>query len=89
MSAPLAPLPDWFEGWDEETLYIHRAAAETADEATALMRRISLEDLSLSEEDIEGIEAVADSVPFHESEEERCFRGECSCPSVDVWVFAP
>ena len=87
------PLPEWFESWDEETLYIMRDAAPDAETATALMRRISIEDIGLTEDDIEGQEAVATSVPLHDGEEDthRDVDGKpCpECRVVDVWEFAP
>ena len=88
MSEPQT-LPEYFMGWDEETVYIRRADCPSLGEATEAFRRISLDDLGLTEDDIDGIAGVAQTVPFHESEESRCYRGECQCPSVDVWAFAP
>lgn len=82
-------LPDYFIGWDEETVYIPRADCPSLEAATEVFRRISLDDLGLTEDDIDGIAGVAETVPVHESEESRCYHGECQCPSVDVWAFEP
>ncbi len=88
MTEPRTP-PEYFMGWDGETVYIRRAECSTMEAATEAFRRISLDDLGLDEDDIDGIVGEAQTVPLHESEESRCYRGECQCPSVDVWAFAP
>lgn len=88
MSEPTT-LPEYFMGWDEETVYLRRSDCPTLEAATAEFRRISLDDFGLTDDDIEGIEGVAATVPIHESEDADCLNNRCQCPSVDVWVFAP
>jgi len=79
----------YFLGFDEETIYLLRAAYPTPEEAREEFLRLSIEELGMANDEVEDIRAVAATVPMHESEESRCYHGECECPAVDVWEFAP
>jgi hypothetical protein len=87
--AETAPAGKYFMGWNEETVYLRRSDYPTPEAASEEFRRLSIDDFGMTSDDIEGIEAVADSVRFHESDDDRCFHGTCECPKIDVWEFAP
>lgn len=87
----ITALPEYMMGWDEETIYLDRAAYATAEDATAAFRRIALEELDWTADEIEGIDAVAETVPSHDDDEgTHNFDGPCpDCHPADVWRFAP
>ena len=84
------PMPDYSMGWDEETVYLD-SDKFTGAEALAAFRRISLEEFGMTEDDIDGIEPVAQTVPSHDADEStHVFDGVCpDCHPAEVWTFAP
>lgn len=80
--------PGYMLGWDEETVYLRRAAYPTLEEARAEFLRLSIDEFGMTNDEVEDIEGVAVEEPEHNEEGGPCW-GTCDCPDVALWRFAP